>query len=1116
VVPRELYLFFLTNKLGHSYYVENGLVKSRLTPTWLPESPDGWMDTEISFARNAKYFGLNRSFTNPLKFVGDGAQILRYLFWTGKGVEQEVYLCVNKWNDQTGIYDPYYKGQVDLSKKNDEVDTWYTVNLLESGLLQILKANENNVIEIPCNGSIPENKLISIDGILFQGKYSYIIPQIDFEDSSADNCITVPLAFVNAEGDAIGIKRGEPNYEQFNEGTVVSYVGSSSNYLFESIAAIQVKAAGKLKFTITDVFPSVDTKLGDIDFYYLTSKTATFPNLTNRIYHLRDGSQSNTYEVDLSATLNLAADERLYFVIRLSANAARKLTIHIQESNFSLSFDSRYKTTTSWGITWEDAYKYVVDKMTDGKYQGVSTLLASYKNLMLTSGMSLRNSTDSQGNLNAVIKTSLADLFTSANAVLNTSLGNEKTQTGSGEQLFLEKKMHSFDSSSVTLSLGEVSKLSILVAEDKFFNNLKIGYPEQKYDEKQGNLEYNTTSQYNPPVLKFTKDLQLISKYRADSYGVEYTRYLTPGNNTVNNKSDNDVFILNTEEVVSAINAVSVFIDASAAPNYYFSIAGASNPLFSPGQKFTVSGTISNNKTFTVKAIQLGVNIYNVIVYEPVVTEISDASFTFSALKLLRETYTSVSGLVNSDTAYNIKDLTPGRMVRAHGNYLRGVLHNQVNESLKFLSTDKNKDLSTTINGVTIIEKADIPISILDKPLFYPYLFKFRTEVPITFEQVMTGAANGHIHFTYNGVSLYGFPIEVSVKPTLNDVQEWTLLVSPMTKLSDLIDLDINGLNFINAMGYSIFVPHLCPVKFVPLGTTLPAQYHFRQMDEWWFSEQIQMYLHQPKYFAKWQKNDLIKLQFQTNGLGPVQVEILNAKGEVQDTIAITNVSDPAIILPQILYEGNIDLSALEEGVYYLHLTAGVGDDAAEMISEPFEVKEDWPDTLLIEYSNKKNKLATVFSTGYNPSFRVEGWIDNFKPEATFSTYVNQPADIEILNGIPYRTFKLNIGFDQGHPDWVFDKVNRISLLNKVLYDGQQFSRDADAKWEAINIPGSPLKFSSIQIRPSKNREGISQANDGSGINSGTALTVVYNIDTAAFGDGAGSSNVVHVTKVDD
>lgn len=1164
-VPRQLYLFFLTNKEGHSYYVENGIVKSRLTPTWLPEDPEGWKDAQISFGRNARYFGLNRSFTNPLKFIGDGAQIIRHLFWTNKGIEQELYLLINKWNDQNGIYEPYYKAQVDLSKKKDKASTGVTVNLLESGLLQLLKANENKVYEIPCDGSIPENIKIKIDGILLKAKYNYSFINYSYLFNSIVAATTrftsFPIAFLNIEGESAGIISGNMEAAAAISDSVW-FQQNTTNLLLSSLSDINIRLSGTWPLKCSAARNGAINRVTVGYAYGLPDGTSNF--IPIQVFNNVVAAQSLQTTINVSTTLN--ALKKLVLLVKVELISANTfIQLDSSESPLTIELDSKPPNTETWAIKPEDLFKLLVNKMTAGKYAGVSSLLQNYSHLSLTSGMALRRLEK------AVIKTSLSDFFTSFNAVLNAALGNEKILTAAGEQLFFEKKEYVFDRSSVTLSLGEVADLEIEVAENYFFNDLKIGYPEQKYDEKQGQNEYNTTSQYSLPLLKLQKDNQLISKYRADSYGIEYTRNFTPGNNTVNNKSDNDVFILcidtatpttetfqatkNNPELDNTGNAAVKYETIGGSPLF---IANADNSEFTytgAAQNTLISGSIAVKKTDNSNCgISIRVNDVPVwqtiqagdgntnglgggtginVVLNPgdkikvfvsyvgvglIPNEVLHSILTIKltavvVYNLLRENYTSITGIVNPQTAYNIKDLTPARMVRAHGNWIRSLLHNQVNEYLTFLTSDKNKELATVLGATTIIEKMDIAVSLLNNPLFYPYIFLFRTKVPFTFEQIMNGAANGHIHFTYNGISLYGFPFEVSVKPTLNDEQEWKLLMSPMTNLSELEDLDINGLNFINAMGLSLFVPHLCPVKFVRLGATLPAQYHFKHMDEWWFSEQIQHFVHQPKYFAKWQTNDVIKLQCQTNGLGPVQVELLNAQGTVVATVPLNNVADPSVVLPQVLFEGSVNLNGLDEGAYYLLLSAGTGGTISQMISEPLHIKADHPDTLLFEYSNKRNKQACVFTTGYKPSFRVEGWLDGFKPDSQFTTHVNQPADIELLNGIPIRGHRLNIGYNEGLPDWAIDKMNRIMLLNDVSADGLAISRDGDSKFEEINIPGSPLKFWSIRIREAKNRDGVSVAADGS---STSGLTVVYNIDTAAFGDGAGSSNIVQVTKVDD
>jgi hypothetical protein len=1095
--PREIFLFFLTDTAsGKSYFLDPaGNVQLDNNPTPI-QSPDGWMDCQVSFGRNTKYFGINRSYTNPLKFSGDGAQIIRKLFYMGRGVETPLSLIILKWNDETDIYEQYYKGGVDLSKIEDDAAGFVTVNLLESGLLQLLKAHENDVIEIPCDGSIPENVPATIDGILFNDVYNYIFPAIDLICNSADNWFTPPLIFQSAEGDSIGIIRNDQSYDQF--ANPVTYCQSSANYIFQSIAAITIHITGQLKFTwSTNQMPP-----GGMYVAYRTSKDGNVVPADRILFNQVpvDGS----YTLSLDKTITLAANEKLFLIVNLADNTSHNFTMHIQESSLKLAFDSKYHDTAAWFIRPADLFNLLVKKITGGKYEGVSTLLQEYGHLWVTSGMALRNI---EG---AVIKISLSDFFNSFNAILNAAIGPEKINAAPGERLFLEKKTYVYDSSVVTMSLGEVSELKISLAEDQFFNNLKIGYPDQKYDEKQGRLEYNATAEFSAPITKIIKGLELISKIRTDSYGIEYTRYLSPGNNTVNNSSDNDVFILCAEEHTVTIAAQGVLIDTAGGQGY-FAVPGIAPPQFQKNRKMTVSGTGFNNRVFTISDIQIVTGGYNVVVFEPVVTEATDCTFAFTEGRPLRETYDSITGLINPDTAYNIKDLTPKRMLLKHADFLGATLYNQVPAQIKWLTSSKNSLLSTTKDGSTVIEKADVPVSSLGTPLFYPVIFNFSTKVPLGFVDILSGAANGHIEFTYNGKTFYGFPMEVSAKPALNESQTWKLLCSPKTNPSDLVSLDIDGLNFLDLMGYATFVPHLCPVKFVPLNLVYPAQYNSRSMDNDWFTEQIKFWAHRKNYFQKWQPTDIISLQCITNGLGPVQVEILDASGKSLQTIVLDPVVTSALAAPREAYQCGIALTGLS-GIYYLLLTAGTGGTTTKFISEGLHVKDNWPMTRLIEYRHNRNKQSVIFSEGYHPSFRVECWISDFTPDAKFSAFEDQPADIEIINGIPFRKFKLNIAINDGVPDWVADKISRMLLLSDCTIDGIGYARNLEAKFEAQSTSGNPKRWWAIEIRESKNRDGITLTTDGV---LDENLTVVYNINTKAFGDGPGADNIVEVTIID-
>ena len=119
---------------------------------------------------------------------------------------------------------------------------------------------------------------------------------------------------------------------------------------------------------------------------------------------------------------------------------------------------------------------------------------------------------------------------------------------GEGESVFFESKGYVFNSSQETFDLGEVSDFDAAVDIDKLFTILKIGYPEQQYDQKSGKFEWNTTLEMVSPVNSIpSKTLDLTSRYRADSYAIERLRADIDSTSHTKNTSDNSVFIINTD-----------------------------------------------------------------------------------------------------------------------------------------------------------------------------------------------------------------------------------------------------------------------------------------------------------------------------------------------------------------------------------------------------------------------------------------------------------------------------------------------------------------------------------------------------------------------------------------
>lgn len=1155
MIPRKTFLYFITeSETGKSYFVDgNGQVQVDNEPTPLPQSPDGWLNNKVSFGRSMKYYGLNRTFSVPLKFVGDGAIIIRNVFWKTKGINSDLTLIILKWDDETDIYQMYYKGKLDLAKIDDSVSGSVTANVIEGGIPQKLKAFENLVYEVPLDGSIPENFKVKIDGYLFDVNYNFnMLENSNTSGGNDDLFIILPFYILNNDGIAFGIEF----FNQVKQTVGVdipqldAYVENVSNFFANTNQVTQIVMSGELKIYCDENLP---VNYGNYEIFVYTSLGNKYP-----IQVTVEPKRNTSYTIPVNLNITLQAGEKPFLVYRQNNNTDSSLTIDFLESTVNVKSKTRYVATTAWAINARDLFKILVSKISDGKYLSQSVLLESIPNIALTSGFALRQ--DPKG----VLKTTISDFFESMNAILNGSMG------GSDDVLFFEEKEYVYDNTFDNIELGEVAELKISVAEEYLFNSLKVGFEPQTYDEKIGQIEFNSAMIFKGPIdVIANKEFNLLSKYRADIVGIEFVRS-NPFSlkSTTTNDSDNDVFILNidldnpvndqfygaqkAEEETGYTGDIDINFDTTEGvgftPNADNSIFVYNRP-FPANVKFSASAIFeddeSGDKLF--KILLNGVSVFDVTVPANGVTPAGSPTLEFvmqlndtlqfhvieqggassyavkNALFILtypdintypvkRVVYDDIDGISNPETAYNIEELTPKRLFNKHSNWFRSVYHNLLDKFFTFQSHDKNPNLSTTLDGITVKENSDFPVSSMVEPLFYPYIFEFNTKVPLNFIDLLNASANGHVKFKYNGKDLFGFPLEVSAKPALNEAQEWKLLVSTKTNLLDLINLDVDGINFIDMDLYQTFIPFLCPLQFVPLGYVQPSQYHFKDMDSDLFIEQIKFWAAQKNYFQPWQNDEVIKIQIQTNGLGPAKVELLTCEGDIVQTDNLDIIVTDAIKDPKILYEGNINLAGLPEGLYYPLLTVGVGETVTQFIGEGIHVKEDWSMTLRFDYTNTRNKHSVVFSEGYTPSFRVHGWLDSYTPESKFAVYEDEPADIELLDGIAYDIFKLNIAIEDGVPDWVIRKINMIMLLNEVMIDGIYYTRNGDSKFEVVSIPGNPKKYWTIDVRKSNNRDGITLNTDGQ---LDFALTVQYNINTKGFGDGAKNDNIVQVTEID-
>lgn len=575
LLPRKTFIYFLLDTpSGKAYYRSNGgtILTSVITATQdvsIP-SPANWLDTTLSYDRNTVYQGIARSYSTPQEFVKDARQMIKELFLLGLGTEVPLTLAVFKYNSQPKTGEPeyklYFKAQLDLTEISETVLESLSVPLMEGGVTQLLKSYENTVVTIPCDGSIVENQKVNLDGLLVSDVFYYqVIPMLDYEvtDAKLNSFTELGCTFINNEGDNYGIIHqdqiinivGYAGSQDPNQ--IKNYAKTSQNYLFMSVAGLDVRVKGSVMLTFNNPCSAR---------IYLVTTSGQYIAATDSIF----GNNHSSISLNFDEKVTLAANEPLFIFLQIEKvlqGDNLDNMVDILGGSFSLSFQSMAKATRPWAIQAFDLFKLILEQINllsstqfqTFNYQAVSTLLTN-SSFFFTSGDALRASGDNtyqrfyslsqtnqilQQSYGPVIKISLKDFFISIQTQLCAEM--QSGNNGTVDTLSIEALDSIYNSDKVDFSIGEVSSLKWSFAKDLQFSDLEIGYPDQTYDQKAGKYEYNTILSMKAPIITTQKKLSLISKIRWDSYGIEKLRSNVEGTSTTRNDSDNSVFGINVD-----------------------------------------------------------------------------------------------------------------------------------------------------------------------------------------------------------------------------------------------------------------------------------------------------------------------------------------------------------------------------------------------------------------------------------------------------------------------------------------------------------------------------------------------------------------------------------------
>ena len=170
-----------------------------------------------------------------------------------------------------------------------------------------------------------------------------------------------------------------------------------------------------------------------------------------------------------------------------------------------------------------------------------------------------------------------------------------------------------------------------------------------------------------------------------------------------------------------------------------------------------------------------------------------------------------------------------------------------------------------------------------------------------------------------------------------------------------------------------------------------------------------------------------------------------------------------------IVKEVVLNLASIQSGAEVL-LFFAENDSSVHELESLFLVTDETDDTVLIEYTNRRNEFDTIFSTNSLFQFSVEGAFlpQDYTFESQSENFRDQRHVAKTLSGYPIEKKTLSLGGGFGVPRWVASLINNIFSLSNVYVDGDRMVRDEGGSVEMTLLHNDyPLYIYKITLEKS-------------------------------------------------
>lgn len=509
-----------------------------------------WDDFELAYKRS-DYDGVLRSFSTKFEFVNRSYNLLKEEYsknYLSSSAGIAFYKRNNSWN-----WDKVFQCALDFSSYSDDGYT-ISINAIDDTLAAIIKAKRNIQYEYLVSELKPQS--LYYDGLKFQYEAKYVSGGTTVEDDANLQYIQFHGA-LQAEGGTRPATVSFPVYILDNSElpkrdsplvfTDEPFTTDGSVQIFaEALSNIDITLKLSFSFYVTadnahgtayaDVVLFVKRANGDLARFGVWRHIAgNIPTIVSELIN-----------ISLNSGDSIGMDLLLY-------NSATPITMtwttYLRDFSLSVNFQSRINPVNIDVLLLTTVAEKLLESMTDSSDYSVD--IYNYVPGGITrsrlSSCFIMPAESARNLPNAKLYTSFKKFCEFMEAEFGYVLVIE------GNNVTFIHRYALFDNYVVKDLSDQINDYEYSVNSSLINTSVKVGYDKQDYDSINGRDEFRFTNEFSTGLKLTDNTLSFISPYRADAYGIEFL-VQKRGEDTTDNDSDNDVFIVGCQYATSAEN----------------------------------------------------------------------------------------------------------------------------------------------------------------------------------------------------------------------------------------------------------------------------------------------------------------------------------------------------------------------------------------------------------------------------------------------------------------------------------------------------------------------------------------------------------------------------------